>query len=458
MKKFWLKKIWEGCKNLDVFNLGNSVIAYYIFMFGALPLSIFLRVPSKFIEYINSANLTGFFFGAKTIFYLVSGLVALALGYYFSGFILKKQRIRISAWLGWEWSPRMTAIVFGIVFIGSLIIKTLQILGGAYFHLGKNPIFTSSSFYGTIAFLDLLGPISLAIAFALYFELLKAGDRRFRVWRVVAWFFFSLELLYGLFSGSRFWAIVPIAVYLIIKHYLWSRSWLRIGVAAILIFFVIMPLQTFYKTPEIFFNSYYSPAHDYPSSLGSPTVIATKQFIFDNSVGRINNTQVVSHVFANTKNFAHGKTLWDFFISLGPPRFIWKNKPLSINSQGNVFGREIGVATPDDYKTSVGPTVVGDWYINFGLGEIILGMLFLGFLYRFVFDALVNNLKPPLFGVVIYSIFWPQIMIGMEQWIAPVWAGLVKMAILLFLLYYFLTSSWRSDLSRLRFLNKYLTV
>lgn len=426
-------------KNLDVFNLGNSMIAYYIFMFGALPLSIFLRAPSKIIEYINGEYLASFIFSPRTILYLALGLVSLALGYYFSGFIFKKQKDKISILLGMEWNPGRAAFIFLVVFVGNLIVKAIQVLGGAYFHLDKNPVFTSSSFYGLIGFLDWLGPISLAIAFVFYFELLKTGDLRFRVWQVIAWFSFFIEFIYGFFSGSRFLAIVSIVIYLIIKHYLWSRSYRRIIFAGLLIILVIMPLQNFYKVPEIFLRSYWGPAGDYPPSMGSRPAIALKQWIFDSSVGRIDNAHIIPYLFANTKKFMHGKTLLDFFISLGPPRFIWKNKPISINSQGNAIGREIGYLAPDDYKTSLGPTVVGDWYINFGFGGIIFGMLFLGLLCRFVFDALLKNPKPPPFGVVMYSIFWPQIIIGMENWIAPVWAGLVKIAVLLLLLHYFLT-------------------
>ncbi len=129
----------------------------------------------------------------------------------------------------------------------------------------------------------------------------------------------------------------------------------------------------------------------------------------------------------------------NFFISLGPPRFIWKNKPI-ISGGGNEFGRQIGVLNPDDYTTSIAPNIVGDWYMNFGLAGIIFGMFFFGAIFRFIYDCLIKNTGGVFSGAMIYSIIWIQIIKGSEDFIAPVWAGLVKLLVILIIIHFALTN------------------
>ena len=82
--------------------------------------------------------------------------------------------------------------------------------------------------------------------------------------------------------------------------------------------------------------------------------------------------------------------------------------------------------------------MVGDWYMNFGLAGIILGMFFMGMLFRLIYEYLIKRTGISFSGVMIYSILWLNIIKGMEDWIAPVYAGLVKIFILLLIIHYFL--------------------
>ena len=77
-------------------------------------------------------------------------------------------------------------------------------------------------------------------------------------------------------------------------------------------------------------------------------------------------------------------------------------------------------------------------YLNFGVWGIIFGMLFFGTLFRFIFDFFIGKSNFSLSGIVIYSIFWIQIIKGTEDWIAPVWAGLVKLFVILLIIHLFL--------------------
>ena len=439
MKTFFLKKIKEKVKNFDYFELGNSFFLYYLLIFGGLPLAVFLNLPSKHIEYFIGQNIS--VINGWVFIYLLLGILFFILGYrsnLFSSFAKKFLLLRrLASFFKREWDSKKVFLVFGGIFILNLFIKGLRIFGGGYFHLQKSQAFTSSSFYSLIGLMDWLGPIALAIAFAYYFYLLKINDSRYIFWRLTAWLVFVFEFIFGFLSGGKFYAIVPIIIYLIIRHYVYKRSLIRVVIAGLLIFFVLMPALNFYNKPLIFFHSYTTENKIKFKNL--------EQFAIDSSLGRVNQSKSVFNIFEKTDKFLYGKSLLNFFISLGPPRFIWKDKPI-INASGNEFGRAYGIIKSDNYQTTVGPTIIGDWYMNFGVWGIIFGMLFFGSLYRFIFDLFIRKSDNSLSGAVIYAIFWIQIIKGTEDWIVPVWAGLVKLFVILLVIHFLLIGfKWKSD-------------
>ena len=164
----------------------------------------------------------------------------------------------------------------------------------------------------------------------------------------------------------------------------------------------------------------------------------TGNFAFNSIFSRIDQLAVFSRIIEMDEPLLYGKSLLNFFISLGPPRFIWANKP--VISGGNDFGHRSGLLAPD-VKSTVGVTMVGDWYMNFGFSGIIFGMLFMGILFRLIYEYLIKRTRTSLSGVMIYSILWLNIIKGMEDWIAPVYAGLVKIFALLLIVHYFLVKS-----------------
>ena len=198
-----------------------------------------------------------------------------------------------------------------------------------------------------------------------------------------------------------------------------------------------MPLQI-YKNPQVSFKNYFE-TFDHQIKLELKGI---QKFVFDSSIGRIDQSRVLSAVFEKTEKFLHGETFLELLTSFGPPRFIWKNKLFSINILGNKYGRQIGILGPNDFQTSINPTMIGDWYMNFGIVGIIFGMFLMGMIFRFIYNYLILETNNSLSGVMIYSVFWIQIIRGMENYIAPVYAGLMKMFVVLILIHVFLT--WKA--------------
>lgn len=433
---FFLKKAKDKIADFDFFELGNSFLLYYVLIFGLLPLAIVLDPNSKYVKYVLAQGTP--IFDVRILIYLLAGILSFWVGYQFLNF--KRPTFKNFNFLNDKWKNKNVIFVFSFVFLANIFVKAIRILNGGYFHYSKSLEFVSSKFYSLIGLLDWFGPIALAIAFSYYFYLYKNNDRRYKVWQIISWMVFAVEFSFGFFSLSKFSAIIPIIVYLIVKQFVYKRSFLRVVIAGLVVLFVLIPTMNFYKSRINFYS--------YDVSKGKIYEVKDKgQFIIDSSIGRVNQSKIIFNVFEKTDRFLYGKSLLNFFISLGPPRFIWKDKPI-INAGGNDFGREYGIINPDNYQTTVGPTIVGDWYMNFGVWGIIFGMLFFGFLYRFIFDLFIKKTDNSLSGVVIYTVFWIQIIKGTEDWIAPVWAGLVKLFVIFLVIHFFLVNfKWKSDKS-----------
>lgn len=243
-----IQKFKQYIRNFDYFELGNSFVLYYIMIFSSMPIAVFLSLPSNYVKYfIDEGTLL---WNSVILFYLALGILAFIIGYNYLGKKVKSNTIPNI--FNKEWNYKRTFFVFGALLIVDLLIKSLQILNGAYFHLGKNLLFLSSAFYSIVGFLNWFGLIALAIAFVYYFYLLQKDDNRYKIWQIMAWSMFSFQFLYGFLSGGRFLVIVPIVIYLLIKHYTWKKSYARVIIAGFFIFAILMPVTNYYK--QSFYN------------------------------------------------------------------------------------------------------------------------------------------------------------------------------------------------------------
>ncbi|MBI4993483.1 hypothetical protein HZC33_00785 [Candidatus Wolfebacteria bacterium] len=377
------------------------------------------------------------------------GLIFLIFGYSsaLGSVIIKKSS---NLFLKKEWDFNKVPWVFAVIFGFSLIIKTIRILGGGYSYLARNPLFEKSYLYSLVGALDWFSYIALIIAFSSYFYLFKNNDNRYKIWRVVAWGIFMFEMIYAIPSCSRVLAFTPILLYLIVRWYVLEKNYLKLSLILFFSIIIFFPLGTICRFPA--YNSNNSSLNSQvgkaiqsvieKGEISGQKVADNKfnvisaasnigKFVADNFLVRANQVVIISSIIQHPQPFLYGATLREFLFTFGPPRFLWKNKPLSINASGNEFGRRIGVLGDGDTTTSVGPTILGDWYLNFGLMGIIFGMFFMGILFRLIYEYLINGPEVSLSGIMIYSVLWIQIIKGMEDWIAPVYVGIIRTLIIL---------------------------
>jgi hypothetical protein len=419
--------IFAQAHRVQIFELGISVALYYLLIYYLLPVSVLLGFPLRY-------SLLDYHINYLALGYLALGFIFFLWGYFsrFSASLVG----RLPNILEREWNFSRASYAFFTLFIIGLAVKVIVVWGGAYSLRGQTSFLIKSSLYSTIGFLGWFGYLALALAFIAYFFLWKKGDGRYRVWRVFAWVAFAVEVAYAVPSCVRMNMVVPILIYLLIRSFLVRVDYRFLVLWAAVIVLFVFPAGNLCRMPQML--KYYGFSSDKGMQVSN-----APYFVAETFMGRLGQSVVFTGILEHPQPFWYGKPLLNFFVSLGPPRFIWKSKPV-ITANGNEFGRRIGVLAPDNTGTFVGPTFVGDWYMNFGVPGIIGGMFFLGLLFRVVFDYLVRRTGASLSGLLVYSIVWIQLMKGFEDSLAPVFAGLVKVVVFLFFVALFLQGDlWR---------------
>lgn len=435
--KIIFQKILNKIAIFDLFELGNSVIVYYILIFCFVP---FLALFGVLTDLPNQVSIN-----SKSFLYIIIGLIFLIIGYFsqIHSVIFRKS----SNFLKREWDFNKALWIFSCIFILSLIVKAIRIFGGGYSHLLQNPLFIKNHLYNLVGLLDWLAYIALIIAFISYFYLKKNNDERYRIWRFIAWGTFVIEIIYALPSCSRIPVIIPILLYLIIRWHVFEKKYLK---TTAILFFSILFLFPFGSICRLPAYTDFTHRQVIQLTIGNkivsgenkqvvvPSILHIGDFAISGFLSRINQSAIFAGIIKYYQSFSYGATFRELLFAFGPPRFLWSNKPFSMNADGNAFGHRIHILADSDFKTSVGPTIIGDWYINFGLAGIIFGMFLMGVLFRLIYEYLIKITEISFSGVMIYSVLWIQIIKGMEDWIAPVYVGIIRIIVILIIIHFLL--------------------
>lgn len=111
---------------------------------------------------------------------------------------------------------------------------------------------------------------------------------------------------------------------------------------------------------------------------------------FSSTEERSANLDVLADVIRRTPGevpFWNGKTYLSL-VGAFVPRFLWPDKPTKELGQG--FGHRYGYLNPSDEKTSLNLPVLVEFYANFGVAGVIIGMWLVGLIY-FAVDRAANN-------------------------------------------------------------------
>ena len=337
-------------------------------------------------------------------------------------------------------------ILFILTYGAGLVVKILKVLTETYFHLGKNPAVVQSSYAALLGIGEWLGILGFGLGLGLYFSLKKQGKREYLFWQRLICALFVLEIGYNFFSLSKMSVLTPIVAYLLVRHYLWQKDFRRVLVWALAFQFLLAPAQSWLSTPQVFQNyvsgwekkiviqpvAGVSVAQSLSPSLAKS--LATIDFMSDGVLARLDQSRILSKILFYNTEFSYGQGLKTFFISLGPPRFLWPAKPL-VNVGHNEFGRAYHILGQDDYTTSVGPGIAGDWYLNFGVPGVLFGLFSLGALAAFIVFYLMAGVQT-IYGSAVYGVLVLMVMHAVEGWVSPGFAEIVKQSVIMFLVYF----------------------
>ena len=315
--------------------------------------------------------------------YLIDNLlIARALGialvgyvFFMLGFIVPRRRLRKTTHdLGKFLSnKRIFEVIVAYSFIGAIIwIIFIYSVGIVTMVMGMSNrlVALSGRYYFTIgAFLFLL---------AMFIWLTQILEHRRKKQLIMFIPLFGLSIVMLIFNGgSRSPLMVGLLSFAIILHYTWRRFSI---VSVVLLFSVFSILYVTYQTllreyvvlGEILIDPYEIGSQSFFESFWSR--------LFTGSSIQLQVLMITCANVPGKLSYQYGRTLVAL-LSSPIPRIIFPTKPLSPAGQFS----EVLFPTIFASGTSVPPSLIGEFYWNFGLAGVIGGMFLFGKFYRFMY-------------------------------------------------------------------------
>jgi len=214
-------------------------------------------------------------------------------------------------------------------------------------------------------------------------------------------------LLYYLATGSgRYFMMSILLGYIVIISNLDNKISFKLIISLIIFILLFWFIITWKKNIDVYENSF--------------------SYLINSSIGRISQFHILENLLLNFEGpFLYFIAWVDFFNNLFNFNLIYLD--------GNDFGKST-VLGWNDHQTGVGPTYMGDLFLNGGIFSIYLGMLIIGILYQFIYNfcTSLNN----FYNTLLYSSLLPQMLHGTEDWIFLTFARIFKsFYILLFIIF-----------------------
>jgi hypothetical protein len=234
--------------------------------------------------------------------------------------------------------------------------------------------------------------------------------------------------LFGLFTNTKSavlipWAMVVLAVILVRRRI--AARWILLGVLATTF---VYPINQFVRQ-DLLRDGTLSTGLLLRNPIGTLGRIAgfvtgsqSADYLVEGmnaAIGRMDCIGASSVLIRDTPRaapFLHGETIGLFFVAF-VPRVIWPDKPTI------TIGRYITNAygSGPDVASDTAPSLLGEFFINFGYPGIIGGMLFYGILLRLLHELLARGrpTTPALFASVVVML---HLALGFQGGIANNWA------------------------------------
>jgi hypothetical protein len=358
-------------------------------LYFAFPALTTVPLPPRYTFYSQSTRI-------EELVLVLAGVGLMLFGFYrLPGTVWKKMRPPFQAV---QWSEER-AVGVGIL-LGSL---------GLIFSVAS----LSSSPIGSIArslpILNSLSIISLAILLYLYFARLLAP---------LASLFLALILFAQLVLdlGSGFLAPILQDLFVVGMVYFSVRKrlpWKGIILSLVVVLLLLSGKSAFraesgfgrtsQSNPVQSAGAYLSTVRDIVSD---PQNAQRNNDTFTTTVQRLDQGSLFAHVIEFTPSpvpYLYGAT-YAAVLYKAIPRVVWVDKPTE--DAGQLFGHRYAILDPGDRTTSWNFPQIIEMYVNFGVPGVLLGMLFIGFLFqglRTVIESDDNTVWGQLSAIIVYS-------------------------------------------------------
>ncbi len=369
----------------------------------------------------------------KALLYTGAGFSMLLIGYYSPLGTLTAQRLprlRLSAY------PSQAHRMIYLLYLAGTVVRLLLLARGTGTWSTKAfEVETGEQLSGlaySLAYLSNLALFAYLIAMAHFFSEGRTRTLAFALWGIML----PAECFWVFLQGSKGLFIPVLAAPWIAHNYLRKRVGFRqLLLPLVIVVFVIFPVITEYR----------NWAHEYPirlQTLPADLPKITRNLLdglfhpqsetqpmggLDLAAQRSVGTLLVSNVirYVEEHGIIRGETLWQGFLILIPTVFL-PEKSAYLGYASQLYGEDImGL-----HGTVSGIAVmqVGEFYLNFGLMGILIGMFLQGILYRCWQEYWVG-MKTPL-AIALFLLGW-RWLVFIEYPIAPAYGQILRELLLM---------------------------
>jgi hypothetical protein len=359
---------------LDIFEIFIPFTVLYIFYFGIGTLYL-LKHPEK----LASLSLLP---------YLVPAAYLGTLGYFcfFAGYALLGRNVAPSPAAGLVPSgPLPVLLLAGIGFVGFVSgALSGRIIGAGG---GVSPLLSTFQQFGVVYFL------AWSLAWYLYFT---GGFSKGRSIATLAALGGLTIVIVFLTFGGKSLTLKLLGIPAISFWYARSRiPWRSLAAVTLIGIFVVFPLYNTYRTQKQTFDMeerLYRTVRTM-QRWGWEEYYGSSVDLFLARMAGVSSAAAVLRDAGRWVEFRYGDTLLLAPVSLFIPRLFWPEKPLI--TRGREFAETFHLVSYSDRTTQVAPTAVGELYWNFHVPGVVLGMFFLGGLYRWFYKRYGDPLERP---------------------------------------------------------------